>query len=135
MLTTDKLSIATSTAFGGVAGFLIFDWSGAVVGAVIGGLFAFGAAKARVRPMVATTTFVGAAAGALIGSSIVETICLPDSCVGLEIGAALVVGIASLIGVGLVAALVTRSFDEYEESVAAGKEPPTPGCELPESQD
>ena len=72
-------------------------------------------------------------AGSLIGSSIVETICLPESCVAIEATAAVVVGIASLIGVGLVAALVTRSFDEYNEHQAAGTEPPGVGCEVPDT--
>lgn len=132
MRATDWISIATSAAFGMVTGSLLGDTGAALIGAVIGGLFAFGAARARVRPMLATTVFVGAAAGVLIGSSIVETICLPATCVGLEITGGIVIGLASLIGVGLVAALVTRSFDEYNESVAEGREPPSVGCETGE---
>jgi hypothetical protein len=120
MRLTDVLSIATSAVFGIIAGFLTFDTVGAVIGGLTGALFSF----------VATTTFVGGAAGALIGGSVVETICLPDSCTGLEIGGTVVLGIASLIGVGLVAALVTRSFDEYNDSVEAGRPPPEVGCEV-----
>jgi hypothetical protein len=131
MRLTDVLSIATSAVFGIIAGFLTFDTVGAVIGGLTGALFSFVAARANVRPLIATTTFVGGAAGALIGGSVVETICLPDSCTGLEIGGTVVLGIASLIGVGLVAALVTRSFDEYNDSVDAGRPPPEVGCEVP----
>ena len=132
MQATDWLSVGTSTAFGMVTGSLLGDTGVALAGAIIGGAFAYAAARARVRPIIATTVFVGAAAGVLIGSSIVETICLPDTCVGLEIAGGVIVGLAALIGVGLVAALVTRSFDEYNESVAEGIEPPSVGCETGE---
>jgi hypothetical protein len=115
--------------FGTITGSLLGGTTAAVAGAVIGIAFAYGAARARVRPTVASTVFAGAAAGVLIGSSIVQTICLPDTCVGLEITGGVVIGLASMIGVGMVAALVTRSFDEYNESVAQGKEPPSVGRE------
>ncbi len=126
---TDWVSVATSAAFGMVTGSLLGGVTAALVGAVLGAAFAYGAARARVRPTVATTVFAGTAAGVLIGSSIVQTICLPDTCVGLEITGGIVIGLASMIGVGMVAALVARSFDEYNEAVAADKEPPTVGCE------
>ncbi len=132
MLPSDKWSIATSTIFGAVAGLLIANSLGAIIGGSLAAAIAYVAARARVRPLVATTTIVGVAAGALIGSSVVATICLPASCVGFEIGGAVVLGAASLVGVGLVAALVTRSFDEYNESIEAGRERPTVGCETPE---
>ncbi len=129
MQPTDWVSLATSAAFGMVTGSLLGGTTAAIAGAVIGIAFAYGAARARVRPAVTTTVFAGAAAGVLIGSSIVQTICLPDTCVGLEITGGVVIGLASMVGVGMVAALVTRSFDEYNESVAQGKEPPSVGCE------
>lgn len=132
MRRTDALSMVTSAAFGGVAGVLMFDLLGAVALASVGAMFAYAAARANVRPLIATTTFVGAAAGALIGASVVETICLPDTCTGFEVGGAFVFGVASLVGVGLVAALVTRSFDEYNESIDEGRPPPQVGCEMPE---
>ena len=73
------------------------------------------------------TVFVGAMAGALVGASIVETICLPGVVRSpRDATAAGVSAIAAFIGVGLVAALVTRSFDEYNEHVAAGQDPPCP---------
>jgi hypothetical protein len=129
MRPTDWVSAAVSAVFGLVTGALLGGTLAAVTGAVIGVAFAYGAARANVRPTVAMTVFAGAAAGVLIGSSIVETICLPAACVGLEITGGVVIGLASMIGVGMVAALVTRSFDEYNESVAQGKEPPSVGCE------
>ena len=46
--------------------------------------------------------------------------------------AAVVTGLGALVGVGLVVALVTRSFDEYHEAVAANRPPPEPGCETDE---
>lgn len=129
MLPGDRASIVASAAFGGIAGWFILDVVGAIAGAILGALFAFFAARSRVRPLIATTAFVGAAAGALIGSSIIETICLPATCTAYEVGGGLVIGLASLIGVALVAALVTRSFDEYNEAVVEGRPPPEPGCE------
>lgn len=129
MQPTDWVSVATSAAFGLITGSLLGGTATAIAGAAIGIVFAYGAARARIRPTVATTVFAGASAGVLIGSSIVETICLPDTCVGLEITGGVVIGLAAMIGVGMVAALVTRSFDEYNESVVQGKEPPTAGCE------
>jgi hypothetical protein len=132
MQPTDWISVATSTVFGWITGSLLGGTTTSMAGAVLGAAFAYAAARANVRPAVATTVFVGTAAGVLIGSSIVQTICLPDTCVGLEITGGVLVGFASMVGVGMVAALVTRSFDEYNESIAAGKEPPTVGCETRE---
>ena len=132
MQPTDWISVATSAAFGMITGSLLGGTAAAIAGILIGSAFAYGAARARVRPAVATTVFAGASAGALIGASIVETICLPDTCVGLEISGGVVIGLASMIGVGMVAALVTRSFDEYNESVAEGEAPPDAGCETGE---
>jgi hypothetical protein len=133
MLPGDRASVAASGGFGAIAGWFIVGPGGAVLGAALGAGFAFMAARWRVRPLIATTSFVGAAAGALIGASIVETICLPDACATLELTGAVVVGLASLVGVGLMAALVTRSFDEYNESVVSGSPPPEPGCEQPDT--
>lgn len=134
MLPGDRFSIAAGIAFGAIAGWFIAGLGGAIGGAALGAAFAVVAARARVRPLIATTTFVGAASGALIGASIIETICLPDSCEALELTGAVVIGLASLVGVGLMAALVTRSFDEYNESVVEGRPPPTAGCESDDSE-
>jgi hypothetical protein len=104
MQLTDWLSTATSAAFGWITGALLGDTTTAIIGAAFGAAFAYAAARARVRPAVAVTVFVGAATGVLIGSSIVQTICLPDTCVGLEITGGVLVGFAAMVGVGMVAA-------------------------------
>ena len=119
MRLTDLISIIVNALFGAVTAWLIFGPStaGVVLGALMGAVFGFGAARANVRPGVAMTVFVGAMTGGLIGSSVVSTICLPATCVPLEITAGIVTAIASFVGVGIVAALVTRSFDEYNEQL------------------
>jgi hypothetical protein len=134
MRPTDIISIIVNTFFGVVTALLILGSSiaGIAIGALIGAGFGFGAARANVRPAVAMTVFVGAMTGGLIGSSVVSTICLPSTCVPLEITAGFVTAIASFIGVGIVAALVTRSFDEYNEQLDAGLPPTGVGCEVPE---
>lgn len=129
MRPSDLGAILVSALFGFITGVLIAGWVGGAAGAALGVAFAFGAARANVRPAITMTVFVGAMTGVLIGSSIVQTICLPESCVALEVTGGVVIGLASLVGVGLVAALVTRSFDEYNEKVQAGEPPPTAGCE------
>lgn len=135
MRASDIIALIVTTFFGAISGFMIGGTAAAVVGTVLGSAFGLVAARANVRPAITMTVWVGAMTGALIGASIVETICLPDTCVALESTAAVVVGIGSLIGVGLVAALVTRSFDEYNEHREAGTEPPGVGCEVPEDGD
>lgn len=134
MRTTDILSIVVNALFATVTAWLIFGPSlvPLVAGALVGAAFGFGAARANVRPAVAMTVFVGAMTGGLIGSSVVSTICLPATCVPLEITAGVVTALASFIGVGIVAALVTRSFDEYNERLDAGLPPTEVGCESPE---
>jgi hypothetical protein len=129
MRTSDVLAMLVSAVFGFITGVLIAGWIGGAVGAGLGIAFAFGAARANVRPVITMTVFVGAMTGVLIGSSIMQTICLPNTCVALEATGGVVIGLASLVGVGLVAALVTRSFDEYNEKIEAGQPPPTVGCE------
>ena len=132
MRPTDIASTIVNAAFGAIAGWLIVGTVGMVIGLAGGVAFGFVAARANVRPGVAMTVFVGAMTGALIGSSIVATICLPESCVPLEITAGVVTAVASFIGVGIVAALVTRSFDEYNERLETGQPPTGVGCEAPE---
>ena len=129
MRPSDAVATVITALFGGFTGWLLAETFGAVIGLSLGVAFGLVAGRSNVRPAITMTVWVGAMAGALIGASIVETICLPDTCVALETTSAIVVGFASLIGVGLVAALVTRSFDEYNEQQAAGQEPSTPGCE------
>lgn len=102
--------------------------SGILVGLVVGLLLGAVAAKLEVRLVVALSVVVGTIAGAFIGRNVVRALCLPGSCPGLEITAAILTGIGAFIGIGLVVALVTRSFDEYYEAVARDRPPPRTGC-------
>lgn len=129
MRVSDALATVATVVFGGVAGFLVAGLAGAAVLGLLGLAVGVLAARANVRPGITSTVFVGAMTGVLVGASIVETICLPGTCPAAELTGGAVLGIASFFGVGLVAALVTRSFDEYNEHVEAGTPPPTPGCE------
>lgn len=129
--TSDYLTAVVSAGFGFVTGRLLGSTVLAFVGAVAGLVCSLGAARFNVRPAITVTVFAGTMAGVLVGASIVESICLPSTCPALEAAGATVTGIAAFIGVGIVAALVLRSFDEYNEHVVAGTPPPTPGCEVP----
>jgi hypothetical protein len=134
MRTSDVLAVLTSALFGGITGWLIGGNLGAVLGiAAFGGLAMVGA-RANVRPAIVATVLVGAMTGALIGSSIVQAICLPSTCTALEITGGLISAVLAFIGVGLVAALVTRSFDEYNERIDAGLPPAGVGCETEEQE-
>jgi len=135
MRLSDYLSILVNGAFGVVTGWLIAGNTGAMIGAAIGLAFGVVAARANLRPAIAMTVFVGTMTGGLIGSSVVSTICLPNSCTGLEVAAGVITAVASFVGVGVVAALVTRSFDEYNERDEAGLPPTGVGCEVPEEAD
>jgi len=134
MRPTDLISIIVNALFGAVTGWLIFGsgFLGIAAGGALGAAFGFGAARANVRPGIAMTVFVGAMTGGLIGSSVVSTICLPATCVALETTAGIITAVGSFVGVGVVAALVTRSFDEYYERLDEGLPPTTVGCEAPE---
>lgn len=128
----DVASTGVSTLFGAITGWLIAGVPGAGVAAVFFGMLALMGARANIRPAIVSTVLVGTMAGVLIGSSIVEAICLPGSCPALEATGGIAVALISFVGVGLVAALVTRSFDEYSEREAAGLPPTGVGCENPD---
>ena len=59
-------------------------------------------------------------------------LCEPEGCVAFEAGAAIITGIGALVGIGLVVALATRSFDEYSDAVDRGQKPPATGCSTDE---
>jgi len=115
MRASDMLSALAVVFFGAITGWLIADASGALIIAALSALLALGGIRARIRPGVVSTVLVGTMAGALIGSSVVEAICMPSTCQSLEIAGGVIAAVISFFGVGLVAALVTRSFDEYNE--------------------
>jgi hypothetical protein len=129
---SDVASIVATSLFGAVTGWLLADVIGAVVSGVVVAFLAFLGARANIRPAIISVVLVATMAGALIGSSIVEAICLPSTCTVLEATGGAVTAVLTFIGVGLVAALVTRSFDEYNEREAQGLPPTEVGCEVPE---
>jgi hypothetical protein len=130
MRAQDVLTVIATIALG-IASALLFGGDGAwiIVGAGIGLAFGIAVVVLRIRAIVALSVAIGTVIGALLGKSIVRALCLPSSCPAAEGGAAVVTGVGAFIGVGLVVALATRSFDEHREAIAAGRPPPTPGCE------
>ena len=135
MRLSDGLAVVTTAALGGVTGWLLGGVAGAAVGSAILGLVALLGVRANIRPAIVSTVLIGTMAGGLIGSSIVQAICLPSICRPLEMAGGVIAALVTFIGVGLVAALVTRSFDEYNEREAAGLPPTEVGCEVPEDED
>jgi hypothetical protein len=133
VIARDSLALVLgSTLLGAATGLVLGGplWTGALGAAgLLAGLVA---ARAGIRPLVALAVLAGTLGGALVGRGIVRALCLPGSCVGLEVTAAVATGIGALIGIGLVVALVTRSFDEYHEAIARRETPPEPGCETDE---
>jgi hypothetical protein len=126
---SDVASIVATTILGAVTGWLIGGTPAMILtAAVFGGLAVLGA-RANIRPAIVSVVLAATMAGGLIGSGIVEAICLPSSCSTLEATGGVVTAILTFVGVGLVAALVTRSFDEYNEREAAGLPPTGIGCE------
>ena len=87
----------------------------ALVGGVSGGSAGVMIAYLRVRPVVGVSVAVGAGVGSFIGATIVRVLCEPEGCPAFEAGAGLATGIGALVGIGLVVALATRSFDEHRE--------------------
>lgn len=112
----DILLVATMAAVGWAAGLLFIPgrgWSllGLAIGAAAGRLMA----RAGVRRAVGPAIAAGGIVGAWIGREIVRALCLPGSCPRVEVAGAALAGIGSLLGIGLVVALVVRSFEEYAE--------------------
>ena len=110
--------VIACTVVGGVGGWLLGDTVGAVVGGLIGALLGIAAAVLQVRTVVAVSLVAALAIGAIIGREIVQALCLPQTCVGSEILGATVTALAAVVAVGLVVALVARSFEEYGETAA-----------------
>lgn len=129
MRISDALAASASIFFGGVTGWILGGTTGALIGAFCAGALALGGIRVGVRSGVVVTVLLGTMAGGLIGSNVVHAICLPSSCKPIEVAGGLISAVVSFIGVGLVAALVTRSFDEYNERSASGLPPTGVGCE------
>ena len=130
MRVQDVFTVVAAAALGIVSA-LFFGAEGIwiIVGAVAGLAFGIAVVALKIRAVVALSVAFGTVIGAVVGKSIVHALCLPSECPAAESGAAIVTAIGAFIGVGLVVALATRSFDEHREAIAAGRPPPTPGCE------
>jgi hypothetical protein len=126
MSAQDVTTLAACSAMGALAGWTLGRLGGALVGLGIGAGYALVANRLLVRAALAVTVFAGTAVGVLLGRNIVRVLCLPGSCVGAEVTASLLLGAGALVGVGLVAALVTRSFDEYRDTIAPRPEDDPP---------
>lgn len=125
------MTIVGAVAAGMVPGLLLAGPLGGAIGAALGGVMGAIAERASVRRMVALPVIAGTATGVFVGASIASVLCRPATCTWLEVGAGIITGIGALIGVGMIAALTARSFDEYREAVAAKRPPPTTGCTPP----
>lgn len=107
----------------------------AAVGAVAGAGTAAMISIVGIRPIVAVPVGIGAAIGAYVGGTSVGAICEPKGCAAFEATAAAVTGLGALVGIGLVVALASRSFDEYHAAVAKGVDPPVTACETDQPED
>ena len=128
--------LALAAVAGLAAGWLIgtsVPW--AVIGAIVGLGIAVMIVWFDVRPLVAAPVGIGAGIGAYLGGTIVGVICEPSGCVAFEATAALTTGLGALAGIGLVVALATRSFDEYQEAQRRGAPPPISSCGVDEKPD
>lgn len=95
-----------------------------VLGLAIGLGLGVSMARAGVRPAIGPTIAAGGVIGAWIGKEVVRALCLPGSCTGLEVLGAAITGLGSMLGIGLVVALVVRSFDEYREGRSGSVQEP-----------
>jgi len=123
MRTADFAMVAVMGGLGSIAGILFgpgaaFGVLGLIVGLGVGWLMA----RAQVRAVVGPTIIIGGIVGAWIGREVVRALCLPGSCTTVEVAGGLITGVGSVFGIGLVVALVVRSFDEYRETRDASTE-------------
>ena len=84
------------------------------------------------NPWVLIPVLLGAVIGGVIGWSVTTVSCRPGGCAAsatlIGAGSALV----TAIGVLVVAVLVLRSLNEWQQAVRRDEEPPGPGCEVPQ---
>ena len=125
---TRWITIGGGLVAGLLPGLLLADAIGAAIGAVTGAVMGLIADQAQMRPVVAISVIAGTVTGGFVGAAIAALLCQPSSCLGIEIAAGVVTGIGALVGVGMIAALTARSFDEYRSAVDANRPPPTTGC-------
>ena len=125
---TRWITIGGGLIAGLLPGLLLAGSTGAAIGAATGGAMGLLADRANVRPVVAISVIGGTVTGAFVGAAIAALLCQPSSCLGVEIAAGVITGVGAFFGVGMIAALTARSFDEYRAAVAANRPPPTTGC-------
>ena len=113
---TDVLMIVSMAAIGLATGLLFFPNAAfAVIGLALGLGLGLLMARYGVRPAIGPAVAGGGLVGAWIGREIVRALCLPGSCTTVELAGGAFTAIGSMVGIGLVMALVVRSFDEYRE--------------------
>jgi len=121
----DIFLVATMAAIGWVAGMLFAPRAGwSLVGLALGLAAGWLMARTGVRRTVGPAIAIGGIVGAWIGRAIVRALCLPGSCPTVEIAGATLAGIGSFLGIGLVVALVVRSFEEFAEGRGSSGEAP-----------
>ena len=128
------ITIVGAAVAGMIPGLLLAGPIGGAIGAGAGGVMGVIAERADVRTVVALAVTAGTATGVFVGASIASVLCFPSTCLWIEIAAGVATGLGTLVGVGMIAALTARSFDEYRTAVTANRPPPTTGC-TPKSED
>jgi len=111
---SDTAMIGAMGVIGLVGGLLFFPgpiWG--LLGVALGVGLGYLMARTGVRPTVGPAIAGGAVVGGWIGREIVRALCLPGTCPTVEIVGGIGTGIGSMFGIGLVTALVVRSFEEY----------------------
>lgn len=84
------------------------------------------------RAWVIGSAILGGLIGGILGWSVTVVGCRPDSC-WFSAGLMALIGMTVAgLGVGVVMVLVVRSLDEWRTAEEAGREPPSPGCEVPQ---
>lgn len=119
---SDTLMIAAMAAIGLAFGLLFIPNAAlAVIGLLLG--LGMGVLMSRygVRPTIGPAVAGGGLVGAWIGREIVRALCLPGSCTPVEVAGSVFTALGSMVGIGLVVALVVRSFDEYREGGGPGR--------------
>lgn len=116
MRVSDIAFAAAVLLVGAWAGQSLGGLLGLIIGLLVGAVTGFVVFSSGMRMVVAVPVVSGAVVGGILGRSIARVLCFPNDCASAEIVAALLAGIGTFVGVGLVAALVTRSFDEFRES-------------------
>jgi hypothetical protein len=108
------MMILAMAIIGVIAGLLFLPGAAwGALGLVFGSGLGFLMARAGVRPTIGPAIAGGAVVGGWIGREIVRALCLPGSCTTVEVFGGIGTGIGSMFGIGLVTALVVRSFEEY----------------------